>query len=130
MKNAFNLKIYSPSDIILDMEVKKVFIETLEGQLTILPHFADYVGSFGSNVMTFVDSDDKRKYVALNSGIFVKYVDTMCVTAYSAVVGDTLEYLKEKLQQSTVNEINDKEINRHLGKLNEYLFNNLKELYI
>ena len=124
--NIIDLKIYSPTEILFDEEVKKLTFQGKEGYLTILPNHIDYVSSFESNIMSCIDKDNNQKFIALNSGILVKYSNKVRLTAYKAVIGDSLNDLKIKINEAIEGEEDIvKEINKNLRQLEYYMFNNI-----
>lgn len=126
MANMMNLKIYSPIEMFLDEDVKKLTFKGKEGVTTILPNHIDYVSSFETNIMSYVDKDGNKKFMALNNGVLVKYANKVRLTAYKAILGDSLEELKKKINQATETEGNiEKEISKNLKQLEYYMFNNL-----
>lgn len=129
MAKIIDLKIYSPIEMFLDEDVKKLTFKGKEGYLTILPNHIDYVSSFETNVMTFIDKNDNEKYIALNNGILVKYSNKVRLTAYKVLIGNSIKELREKINQATEleNDI-EKEINKNLKQLEYYMFNNLVNL--
>ena len=126
MFNLLDLKIYLPTEIFLDKSIKKLTFKGKEGYITILPNHVDYVSSFNTNIMTFVDADGKEGFLALNDGIFVKYSNRLIVTAYKAIFGDSLEDLKNKIYKNAELENDlEKEINKNLKQLEYYIYNEI-----
>lgn len=126
MGNMIDLKIYSPIEILLDEEVKKLTFQGKEGYLTILPNHIDYVSSFESNIMSYIDRDNNQRFIALNNGILVKYSNKVRLTAYKAIIGNSLKDLKAKINEVVEKEDDiEKEINKNLKQLEYYMFNNL-----
>jgi F-type H+-transporting ATPase subunit epsilon len=126
MNTNLDLKIYSPTSIILDESIRRLTFQGKEGYLTILPNHIDYISSFESNIMTYISMDNEKKFIALNSGILVKYADKIRITAYKAIVGDSISDLKLQLKNISEIENNvEKEINKNLKQLEYYMFNNL-----
>ncbi|MDD2839529.1 MAG: F0F1 ATP synthase subunit epsilon [Rickettsiales bacterium] len=127
--NLIDLKIYSPIEMFLDESIKRLTFQGKEGFLTILPNHIDYISSFDTNVMNFIDMNNNKKFIALTNGILVKYADKVRLTAYKAILGNTLGELREKINQISENENNiEKEINKNLKQLEYYMLNNLTEL--
>ncbi len=126
MSNTIDLKIYSPIEILLDEEVQKLTFQGKEGYVTILPNHIDYVSSFESNIMSYIDRDNNQRFIVLNNGILVKYSNKVRLTAYKAIIGNSLKDLKTKINE-VVEKENDieKEINKNLKQLEYYMFNNL-----
>jgi len=129
MAELIDLKIYSPIEMLLDEEVKKFTFQGKEGYVTILPNHIDYVSSFETNIMNYINRDGNRKFVALNNGVLVKYSNKVRLTAYKAIIGDDLDDLKAKINEVVEEEDNiEKEINKNLKQLEYYMFNNLINL--
>ena len=126
MFKTIDLKIYSPTEMLLDEEVRRLTFNGKEGLLTILPNHIDYVSSFTTNIMSYIDKSNNKKFIALNNGILLKYSNKVRLTAYKAIIGDSLEDLKEKIDKTIDVESNiQKEINKNLKQLEYYMFNNL-----
>jgi len=124
-----DLKIYSPVELILDESVKELTFQGKEGFLTILSNHIDYVSSFETNVMNFIDANGEKRFIALTNGILVKYANKVRLTAYKAILGNSLEELKEKIDEISNNDNNiEREINKNLKQLEYYMLNNLTEL--
>lgn len=127
--NLIDLKIYSPIELFLDESVKRLTFQGKEGFLTILPNHIDYVSSFETNVMNFIDENNNKKFIALTNGVLIKYADKVRLMAYKAILGDSLKELREKIDIISDNENNiEKEINKNLKQLEYYMLNNLTEL--
>lgn len=112
--------------MVVDEDVEKLTFQGKEGFVTILPNHIDYVSSFDTNIMNFVDINGNKKFVALNNGILVKYSDRVRLTAYKVIMANSLNELKEKINDANINEEDiEKEINKNLKQLEYYMFNNL-----
>jgi len=97
MINFLNLRIFSPSQLIVEEQVKKISFEDNFGALTILPRHQDYVSSFKSHLLTYVNTKKERKFLIISDGVVVKSGKEVNFSVYSAIVGETLEELKEKI---------------------------------
>lgn len=124
-----DLKIYSPTEMFFDENIKKLTFQGKEGVLTILPNHIDYVSSFSTNVVNVVDKNDKEIFIALSNGVLVKYADKLRLTAYKVIIGNDLKELRDKIKEVSKNEGElEKEINKNLKQLEYYMLNNLTEL--
>lgn len=129
MATVLDLKIYLPTEIFLDKDIKKLTFKGKEGYLTILPNHIDYVSSFETNIITFIDTDGKEGFIALNNGTLVKYSNKLRLTAYKAIFGENLEDLKKKIYETAEFEDDiEKEINKNLKQLEYFIYNNLIEM--
>ena len=123
------LKIYSPTEILFEDNVKKINFQGKEGFLTILPNHIDYVSSFDTTIINLIDENNKEFFLALGNGVLVKYADRVRITAYKGVVAESLETLELKMHALNEREDNiEKEINKNLKQLEYYMLNNLVEL--
>ena len=123
------LKIYSPTEILLDTDVKKIKFQGKEGNLTILPNHADYVSSFDSTIIELLDENNKKIFLALSTGVLVKYANRVRITAFKGLSAETISKLNEKMMELNEKEENvEKEINKSLKQLEYYMFNNLTKL--
>lgn len=126
MFKIIDLKIYSPTELLLDEEVKKFTFVGKEGYLTMLPNHIDYVSSFETNIASYINVKNEKKFVVLSDGILVKYANKIRINTYKAIFGNTMEELKIKIDKNKENENDiEKEINKNLKKLEYYMFNNL-----
>ncbi len=127
--NLIDLKIYSPIEMFFDDNIKRLTFQGKEGFLTILPNHIDYVSSFDTNIMNIVDANNNKKFIALSNGILVKYADKVRLSTYKAILGNSLEELKTKINIISENEGNiEREINKNLKQLEYYMLNNLTKL--
>jgi len=131
MINFLNLKIFSPYQIIIDKQVKKISFEDKFGVLTIFPKHQDYISSFQTHLLSYVDMNNKRNFIILSDGILVKSGRDVKFSVYSAVVGEDLKDLKEKVGGLHKRELNiktDKEhrIEENLKDLEKYFFEDRK----
>ena len=123
------LKIYSPTEILFEGNIKKINFQGKEGFLTILPNHIDYVSSFDTTIINLIDENNKEFFLALGNGVLVKYADRVRITAYKGIVAESLEKLDLKMKELNEKEDNiEKEINKNLKQLEYYMLNNLVEL--
>ena len=123
------LKIYSPTDILFEDNVKKINFQGKEGFLTILPNHIDYVSSFDTTIINLIDENNKEFFLALGNGVLVKYADRVRITAYKGIIAESLVKLDLKMHELNEREGDiEKEINKNLKQLEYYMLNNLVEL--
>ena len=123
------LKIYSPTEILFEDNVKKINFQGKEGFLTILPNHIDYVSSFDTTIINLIDENNKEFFLALGNGVLVKYADRVRITAYKGIIAESLEKLDLKMHELNEREGDiEKEINKNLKQLEYYMLNNLVEL--
>ncbi|MDR3289799.1 MAG: hypothetical protein LBT02_00760 [Rickettsiales bacterium] len=124
------LEIYIPNEIVIKTEIKKLSIKLKEGLMTFLPKHADYIATFDKNIMHYIGGDDKKNFVALNIGLFVKYGNKICITTYLAVDGETLDEVNKKLKLLSQKIGEEKKNNENLKQLDVFLYNNIRDLKI
>lgn len=127
--NILDLKVYTPTKLILDEDVKKLKLKGREGNITFLPNHIDYISSFNSNIITYINEYDIKKYIMVDDGILIKYSNRIRITTNKAVVGNSIEEVKNKMNNITSeNEEIKGEITQNLEQLEYYLFNDLVKL--
>ena len=123
------LKIYSPTEILFEGNIKKINFQGKEGFLTILPNHIDYVSSFDTTIINLIDENNKEFFLALGNGVLVKYADRVRITSYKGIMAESLEKLDLKMKELNEKEGEiEKEINKNLKQLEYYMLNNLVEL--
>ena len=94
-----NLKVWVPSDVVLDQDVTKVKAEAENGWLCILPRHVDFVTSLVPGILSFDSPAGKTEYVAIDHGVLVKCGPEVLVSTRSAVAGGDLGGLKETVEK-------------------------------
>ena len=59
------LKIVTPEKVVLSDEVSQVSLDTVMGQITILPNHIDYTTSFDSHILSYTDIHGKKFFCHL-----------------------------------------------------------------
>jgi len=93
------LRILLPNKILTETTVKKVSLEGIEGAITLLPRHIDYVTVIVPGLLTFITEDGNERFLAVDSGMMVKKGETINVSVRNAVFGDSLQNLRETVQQ-------------------------------
>lgn len=88
------IKLILPNKTLLDKEVIKISAPGSEGSFQILPRHIDVAWSLDPGILSILD-DDGPMFYAIYQGVLVKQGDTVFVTCYQAVEGDSLESLQE-----------------------------------
>ena len=112
-----NLKLLTPTQILLDTAVDKIDIEALDGCFTLLPRHIDFVTALKSSILTYTISGI-RYYAACDYGVLVKQGDTVRVSTALAVLESSLEALKRTITITFKNmEQERKELNLSMARL-------------
>lgn len=110
--------ICTPLGSVLQTDIVKVTLETLDGYQTFLPRHVDYVSTMGPNIITYITMNHEQKYAACHHGIVVKKGDEVMVTAQNAVLGDSLDELENVINHEfKQTEENRKELNTAMARL-------------
>lgn len=111
------LRIYSPTEVILDTPVNQVDFEAIDGFFTLLPKHMDMVSALKPSVLSY-KIGDKKSYVACNKGVLVKKNDIVSVSTPLAVLGSDLKELEHRIEVDFKGmEQERKEINLTMAKL-------------
>ena len=107
-----NLRILTPSEIVLDREVLHVSVEDPTGSLGIRPGHADLVTPLVAGVVTARGADGREEYVAVNGGVMVVDGGNVNIVSRQAVSGPNLAQLEETTVAGFEAESRDEKTNR------------------
>jgi F-type H+-transporting ATPase subunit epsilon len=93
------LKVWVPSDNVLDRDVTKIKAEAENGWFCILPRHADFVTSLLPGILSFDSATGKTEYLALDHGVLVKCGPEVFVSTRSAVTGADLGALQATVEK-------------------------------
>ncbi|MDY0220668.1 MAG: F0F1 ATP synthase subunit epsilon [Desulfobacterium sp.] len=93
-----NLKVRLPTHIFLDIQVKKIVAEGLNGSFGLLPRHVDFVTALTSGILTFDDENGHEQHMAVMGGVLVKKEDTVFVSTRRAVKGADLASLRDTVE--------------------------------
>ena len=112
-----NLKLLTPTQILINAEVQKIDVEALDGFFTLLPKHIDFVDTLKSGIVTYV-SNGKTAYAACNHGVVVKKGSDVYISTPFAVLGSSLDELKKTIA-TTFKEMEQerKELNLSMARL-------------
>ena len=88
------IKLILPNKTLLDKEVIKISAPGSEGSFQILPRHIDVAWSLDPGILS-IEDEDGLTYYAIYQGVLVKQGDTVFVSCYQAIEGDSLESLQE-----------------------------------
>lgn len=92
--DGMRLRIFIPTEILLDAEVAKVVARAPNGSFGLLPHHVDFVTALVPSVLSYVDADGSERYIGIDEGILVKQSSEVLVSTRNAVCGDELGALR------------------------------------
>ena len=89
------LKVWIPTEVLLDEEVTKVKAEAENGWFCILPRHIDFVTALVPGILSFESPAKPIEYLAIDHGILVKCGPEVAVSTRRAVRGADLATLQE-----------------------------------
>lgn len=93
------LKILLPSHVFLEKEVKKIIAEGPLGFFCLLPRHVDFVAVLVPGIFMLINTEDQEEYYALGPGSLVKTGRQVLVSIRDAVKGESLEELKDAVEE-------------------------------
>lgn len=123
------LKVHTPIGTVLDLPVKKVDLEGLDGFWTLLPRHADFINALAAGIVSYTTEDDKTLYVACNRGVVVKKDKEVRISTPLAILDDNLEKLMRTIEIDFKQmEEERKEVNTTMARLEIGLIKGMKAL--
>ena len=92
------LKVRLPTHIFLDIQVKKIVAEGLNGSFGLLPRHVDFVTALTSGILIFEDENGQEQHMAVMEGVLVKKGDTVFVSTRRAVKDRDLASLRDTVE--------------------------------
>ncbi|MBO7257807.1 MAG: hypothetical protein J6V11_02580, partial [Alphaproteobacteria bacterium] len=127
--NMMQLKVHTPIGTVLDLPVKKVDLEGLDGFRTLLPRHADFINALAAGIVSYTTEDDKTLYVACNRGVVVKKDKEVRISTPLAILDDNLEKLMRTIEIDFKQmEEERKEVNTTMARLEIGLIKGMKAL--
>lgn len=93
-----NLKLLTPTRIIVDQRVSKVSAEAEHGSFTLLPQHIDFLAALVPGLLSFEDEAGQEEFVAIDQGVLVKQGAEVLVSCQQATRGGALEALRKKVR--------------------------------
>jgi len=95
-----DLRVITPTEIVLSCPIQKITIEGIEGFRTLLPKHMDFITALKPGIMTYMTQDSQIQYLACNQGLCVKCGDTVSISTPWAIISDNLSHLKIRIKQA------------------------------
>lgn len=110
-----NLKVLLPFGIFTDQsEVLRIVAETREGSFGLLPNRLDCVTALAPGILTYETAAKGEVFVAIDEGVLVKTGPDVRVSVRRALVGASLDQLRESVVKEFLTLDADEEIVRNL----------------
>lgn len=94
-----NLKVVTPSKVVVDTRVEKATVQGREGSRTYLPRHIDFTTVVVPSVMSWRPVDGEEQFAAVDGGVLVKVGDELLVSTAYAVYGPELGHLRETVEE-------------------------------
>jgi F-type H+-transporting ATPase subunit epsilon len=108
------LKVMLPTHVFLDIPVKKITAEGVNGSFGLFPRHVDFVTALASGIVSFHDEYGKEQLMAVMEGVLVKKGDTVFISTRRAVKEKDLASLKNTVEKEFL-EQNQKEKNMRMS---------------
>lgn len=93
-----NLKVVTPTEVVVDERVEKVTVQGEDGSRTYLPRHIDFVTALVPSVMSWQPTSGEEQFAAIDEGLVVKAGDELLVSTAYAVHGPELGQLRETVE--------------------------------
>ena len=103
-----HLKVLLPSEILIDVPVRKIVAEAQDGWFGVLPRHVDFVTALVPSVLVYVDIDGHERFLGVDEGILVKCAEDIQVSTRNAVRGDDLHDLRRAVRRQFL-DLDDRE---------------------
>lgn len=91
------LKLQTPNEVLIDLQVTKVTAEAVNGSFCLLPKHIDIAAALVPGLF-YYETEQGEETLALDSGVLVKCDDEVLVSTRRAVRGAGLEELHETVR--------------------------------
>jgi F-type H+-transporting ATPase subunit epsilon len=98
--DAMNLRVLLPFEIFADETgVSRIVAETSDGSFGLLPHRLDCVAAVAPGILTYETEASGEVFVAVDEGVLVKTGPDVLVSVRRAIVGESLDRLRDAVEQ-------------------------------
>jgi len=126
---AMKLKVWLPTEVLLDEQVSRIKAEADDGWFGILPKHVDFVTALVPGVLTFEPCGKPEEYLAIDHGILVKCGPEVSLSTRNAIRGTDLSQLKRDVERQFLERAEREKAARALeAKLEADLVRNLLEV--
>jgi F-type H+-transporting ATPase subunit epsilon len=126
---AMKLKVWLPTEVLLDEQVSRIKAEADDGWFGILPKHVDFVTALVPGVLTFEPCGKPEEYLAIDHGILVKCGPEVSLSTRNAIRGKDLSQLKRDVERQFLERAEREKAARALeAKLEADLVRNLLEV--
>lgn len=94
------LKVILPTQVLVDVLVKKVIAEAENGLFCLLPRHVDFVAALVPGILYYTTEEGGEQLAAVDEGTLVKCGDEVLVSVLDAVLGTDIEQLHSTVAES------------------------------
>lgn len=105
---AMQLKLQTPTGVLLDVPAVKVVAEAQNGLFCLLPRHVDFVAALVPGILYYTSADGDERLVAVDEGALVKCGVEVLVSTTNAVLGTDLTALQAMVAETFL-ELDDDE---------------------
>lgn len=88
------LRVFTPTQVVLEQEVAHVTVEDVTGSLGVRPGHAPLVTALVPGIVTARDATERERYVAVDGGVMTVAGNAVDVVSRQAVASDDLDHLE------------------------------------
>ncbi|MBN2365356.1 MAG: F0F1 ATP synthase subunit epsilon [Calditrichaeota bacterium] len=94
------LKIFIPSEILLEDDMDKMTAEGVSGSFGIRPNHIDIVEMLEPGILSYIKTENgEERFVAVDWGVLVKQKDEVRISVTNAVSGESLGSLRKSVAE-------------------------------
>lgn len=94
------LKVFLPSEKLVDEEVARIRAEAPNGAFCLLPRHIDFVTALTAGLLSYETAESGQEvFLAVDQGVLVKCGDEVRVSSDNAVIGPELGRLRETVEK-------------------------------
>lgn len=93
------LKVFLPSEVLMDEEVIKVVAEAENGSFCLLPRHVEFLAALVPGLLTYVTPQGVEQFLAVDEGILVKCGPQVLISTRNAIQGPELGSLERTVEE-------------------------------
>ena len=93
------LRVLVPTAVVVDLPVRKVVAEAMDGAFCVEPRHIDFVSALATGILTYVDNEGATHDLAVDAGSIVKAGNDVLISTYDAVGGVPLAELQLEVER-------------------------------
>ncbi|MGD9638284.1 MAG: F0F1 ATP synthase subunit epsilon [Alphaproteobacteria bacterium] len=93
------LKVFLPTQILVDEPCSKVVAEDAKGLFCLLPKHIDYVSEIAPSVVSYVDDNGNEKFIATDKGVLTKQGNEVRICTARGFVSNNIDDINKKMKE-------------------------------